>query len=291
MSSISEVKSYFDRFRCIPLKELKDASSILCSFTSDIRRNTLANYLKTEALSDDQAGKTRVYVIQDPITDTIVCFFSIRCGAVYATHEEDDFIRSLDVKGQQLLRILEDIRGEHGENLDAYLQMFQRYRKEHADNGLGEKLIKAVEFKAKQKEDQTAEKCINVENAHPAIEIQHFCKCDDYILPKELLDLGFPLGFGLFWQKIVPKVKEVAALIGCEYLFLFAADKSEDDEQHLVMHYKDAMGFLEAEDLGLTLARPEDDVKCSSLVQLIALLDNSCEIAWNTRADIMPNWE
>ena len=288
MSSISEVKSYFDRFRCIPLKELKDASSILRTFTSDIRRNTLANYLKTEALSDDQAGKTRVYVIQDPTTDTIVCFFSIRCGAVYATHEEDDFIRSLDMKGQQLLRILEDVRDE---NIDVYPQMCGQYRSKYAEEGLGDKLIRAVEFKAKQKKDQTAENCINVENAHPAIEIQHFCKCDNYILPKELLDLDFPLGFGLFWQKIVPIIKEVAALIGCEYLFLFAADKSEDNEKHLVTHYKGAMGFLDAEDLGLTLVRPDDDKKCISLVQLIAALDNSCESAWNARSDIMFEWE
>ena len=54
--------------------------------------------------------------------------------------------------------------------------------------------------------------------------MKHFCKNEMYI-PDEHLD--FPLGFGIFWEVIVPRILEITEHIGCQYLYLFAADHTE----------------------------------------------------------------
>lgn len=285
MNSIDEVKKIFDSFICVPLCELSDSDNKLASFSSTFRKNTLDGYLKNEAKYDDEAGKTCVYTILEPENQKIVCFFSLRCGAVFDTHEEDDALRELDTDELRLLKELEKARNT---DITTYGQMCQFYRKEHPK---GDMIIKIVERKATRIKDETSSSCIDVMNSHPSIEIQHFCRCDAHIytLPEEIKQ--FPLGFGLFWQQIVPKIKEISKLIGCEYLYLFAADKSDDDEKHLVKHYVDDLRFNPAEDLGLTIARPEDDQNCWSLIQRINCLDIECEIAWNTVADISDDWD
>lgn len=285
MNSIDEVKKFFDSFICVPLRDLSDVENKLNSFSSTFRNNTLGNYLKNEAVDDDKAGKTCVYTILEPESQKIVCFFSLRCGAVFDTLEEDDALRELDTDELFLLKELEKTRND---NFETYTQMCQLYKKEHPKGGM---IIKIVERRATRIKDETSSSCIDVMNSHPSIEIQHFCRCDDHIytLPEEIKK--FPLGFGLFWQIIVPKIKEISNLIGCEYLYLFAADKSDDDERHLVKHYVDDLRFNQAEDLGLTTARPEDDQKCWSLIQRISCLDIECETAWNIVSDISDDFD
>ena len=46
-------------------------------------------------------------------------------------------------------------------------------------------------------------------------------------IPDEHLD--FPLGFGIFWEVIVPRILEITEHIGCQYLYLFAADHTEQE--------------------------------------------------------------
>lgn len=213
MNSIDEVKKFFDSFICVPLRDLSDIDNKLASFSSTFRNNTLGDYLKNEAVDDDMDGKTCVYTILEPESQSIVCFFSLRCGAVFDTHEEDDALRELDTDELYLLKELEKARNT---DIKTYAQMSQLYRQEHPN---GDMIIKIVERRAIRIKDETASSCIDVMNSHPSIEIQHFCRCDDHIytLPEEIKK--FPLGFGLFWQKIVPIIKNISTLIGCEYLY------------------------------------------------------------------------
>lgn len=48
----------------------------------------------------------------------------------------------------------------------------------------------------------------------------------------------------MFWQFIVPKILDLMEIVGCEYLFLFAADLSEDAD--LVNYYVDNLEFIDA---------------------------------------------
>lgn len=79
----------------------------LLLFRQPLEKNTLGDYLKNEAKDDYEAGKTCVYTILEPENQKIVCFFSLRCGAVFDTHEEDDALRELDTDELFLLKELE----------------------------------------------------------------------------------------------------------------------------------------------------------------------------------------
>ena len=51
------------------------------------------------------------------------------------------------------------------------------------------------------------------------------------------------LGSIIFWKFIIPKVKYLLEIVGCEYIFLFAADLSEDES--LVNYYRE-LGFTDS---------------------------------------------
>lgn len=57
---------------------------------------------------------------------------------------------------------------------------------------------------------------------------------DGYGLPQNL-------GTTVFWYFIVPKILEMLKIVGCEYVFLFAADLTPYEE--LIRYYSDQLKF------------------------------------------------
>lgn len=67
----------------------------------------------------------------------------------------------------------------------------------------------------------------------------------------------------VFWHFIVPIVIEVRSLVGCEYLFLFAADMSE--HHTLQDYYHNQMGFNDEGERAT--AKPLYDLSCKFMYQ------------------------
>ena len=88
---------------------------------------------------------------------------------------------------------------------------------------------------------------------------------------KDLKRLGFFPSFGaiVFWHFLVPKVLEVRKHIGCHYLFLFAADTSEDES--LIRYYK-SLRFTDAGEHGAVI--PLYDWTCRFMYQEISSLED-----------------
>ena len=97
--------------------------------------------------------------------------------------------------------------------------------------------------------------------AFAGIELVHFCSNTDKVW--KCPGSHQKIGAIVFWYFIVPKVLAVMKLVGCEYLFLFAADFTEDEE--LVNYYKTAMSFSEPE--GKKTLMPLYDLSCKLLYQ------------------------
>lgn len=156
------------------------------------------------------------------------------------------------------------------------------YEKAYELFNLADKLISR-----KKDESQIKEKnnIINVDQCHAAIELQFLCRntnCD-FQSPYDI-----PISFGIFWEKIVPKIFDIQKMIGCEYIYLFAADSHDkypnSQTKHLVSHYKQALKFSDPTDV--SLLKPQYDESCFSLVQKIKDLETNREIAWQSFADI-----
>lgn len=61
-------------------------------------------------------------------------------------------------------------------------------------------------------------------------------------LSEEYQEVDIPLGFGIFGEIIVPVIIDITKKVGCKYVYLFAADKTEGQNEiemkKLISHYK-----------------------------------------------------
>lgn len=114
----------------------------------------------------------------------------------------------------------------------------------------------------------------HVLRTYSGVELVHFCSNSatedlwrQYKLPQ-------PLGAVVFWHCIVPIVFRIKKLIGCEYLFLFAADSSDD--QTLVEYYRSVLNFIDNQERAVV--NPVYDFTCKFMYQETAVLEKSrCE--------------
>ena len=100
------------------------------------------------------------------------------------------------------------------------------------------------------------------------IELSHFCSNE---LTDELWRAyGFPQARGsiIFWWFVIPIVLEIVKHVGCQYIFLFAADSSEDGK--LVNYYIDGMNFRVPDDLATT--KPVYDFACKFMCNEVSAL-------------------
>ena len=77
----------------------------------------------------------------------------------------------------------------------------------------------------------------------------------------------------MFWKFIVPIIFKIQSLIGCQYLFLFAADMSEDN--NLINYYNVALKFEQPEHIGTN--KPKYDFCCRFMCQEINTLKTNQE--------------
>lgn len=84
-----------------------------------------------------------------------------------------------------------------------------------------------------------------------------------YVVKNKSGEILFYFSLKWFWQFIVPKILDLMEIVGCEYLFLFAADLSEDAD--LVNYYVDNLEFIDASEH--SAATPMYDFACRFLCQ------------------------
>lgn len=117
---------------------------------------------------------------------------------------------------------------------------------------------------------EIGENVTHVGSTFSGIELVHFCTNENTCSFWEELKEGQKLGVVVFWKFVVDVVLEAMKHIGCQYLFLFAADKSEDEE--LVAYYRDRLSFKEAIDMAT--AKPIYDLTCKFMYQETCSLES-----------------
>lgn len=226
--TLTDLKAYFKSFSCKALTNSKKDLSDIQSFVCDIRNNTLADYLHNSALSDTKTGVNCTYLIRDN-KGKVAAFFSIRCGITLELNNFDEEYEKLPKDHKLFVKDLyEAYKTKNSSN------MYELIEKGKAlfPNDIGK-----LEEIARQNKELESEKIntgnsdgdiLYVENTHPAIEITNFCRNTAYT--SEIIKDG-KIGFGLFWEVIVPKILEINEKIGAEHLYLFAADKSDNEDE------------------------------------------------------------
>ena len=226
------------------------------------RNDSIAGVLRNEAYSEDEHGSVAYYVVKDK-NGEILFFFSLKNGMLYDQHLDEKTIKLL----KQLYDYLEQLNADT-DLTDEDRQVIEIVKeKVRSRKGLTKAELERIPKKnAKILEDLEQELNKNITHVgktYSGLELVHFCSNSDADELWQSMELPNGLGAVVFWQFVVPIVLKVREYVGCEYLFLFAADDSTD--LTLVMHYKNMMGFVDEGERAT--AKPLYDLSCKFMYQ------------------------
>ena len=227
------------------------------------RRNpSLAHTLQNEAMEEDQEGKTAYYIIKDA-NGNILFYFSLKSGSLYDSHLDANVIKLFKTLNAYIQDSLSDPDLSDRQRLE--LNRFQEKIRSHKGvtrydlNNLPKK--KAELFADLEKE--LSKDLTHVGKTFSSLELVHFCANNEYDDLWKGFGLPHSIGVIVFWYFIVDIVLEVRKLIGIQYLFLFAADLSENDS--LIGYYKDKLDFVRDEER--STVKPIYDLSCEFMYQ------------------------
>ena len=241
------------------------------SFYNDIN-DTIAQTLKNGAFEEDEENSVAYYVVKHP-NEQILFFFSLKCGLLF-----DHFIRpELLDQLQKLAEGLNDISDDKSLTPEQRRDITDVMEKIRANKGVTKEDIHKLR---QQKLDilEELEKEFNADIARvgktfSGIELVHFCSNSETDDSWDNFGLPQLRGTTIFWFFVVPKVLEALKYVGCQYLFLFAADKSKDEK--LVRYYEDQLNFKRPDELAT--AKPFYDFTCKFMCHEISSLEKERE--------------
>lgn len=277
-----ERRKYFSLFKYEVLTSKPENKDLISEFISQKANNSLESYIKDEdkAWAEDSSGETRVYLVKDE-SGNIALFFSVKCGLLV----EENLDEKLSDEHQDFVDAIIYVKREADDEAirqmyEAGLSMYGEYT-----DLLFRIADKRLDTKTEATEIGQSENTINVSNCISAIELRHLCKNENFHIPD---DLGVPLGFGLFWEVIVPMIIDITKQVGCKYIYLFAADKTDEKTElrKLISYYKNVLKFSECGE-GIKLVKPEYDNHCYGLIQKVTELEYNREAVWHEFSDVL----
>lgn len=260
--------------------------ALLCSMTGPViddveKRNIIDIFVSDKSMIDDLNGTLASFVILSP-NGIPLGFFSLRCGELF----EETSVRKMQIchNAYIALHVLLEERSTPGTYQKDDLIVAMNYIRQANDEGLGfddfEPLVGKKEAWTYDDVIDAGKEVKKVFKSFPAIELKLFginSSADGY-----WKTLGFPedkkLGETLFWTKVVDSIRNILATVGCQYLYLFAAD--EEAEGQLVQYYRVRLGF--DSDIKLSANKPRFDWESQFLFQDIDSLFKGQERFLNT---------
>lgn len=268
MACITEQqRAILDSFYIERLSDSEENFRLVSDFQNS-RSDSLTNKIQSEAFEEDELGTVAFYVIKNK-EGKIVFYFSLKCGQLYDKLYEKKHVHLIE----NLLEYFNQIEQEETTS-KSDLDLIEEIR----ESVRSRKGILKSDLNKIQKKDNKAVKDLEkaftgnmqrVGQTFAGVEIVQFCLNDKY--SEDLKRYGFFPSFGaiVFWHFLVPKVLEVRKHIGCHYLFLFAADTSEDES--LIRYYK-SLRFTDAGEHGAVI--PLYDWTCRFMYQEISSLED-----------------
>lgn len=262
---------FLGSLQCVRLSS-DEAHKETISLIENTRNPGLVSYLHEKGWSEDLDGSTAFYIIKDSKGNTLL-FFSLKCGALFQHLDEEQIKQQ-----KQFLELAKHIiqspsNEEEREIASLILDKFRSNGIISEDEAKVLMTVKIAKNKKKynailkaldsDKERDPNEHIIRVASTHSGIELVHLCaneRCK-HLWPKHL----FPhsLGKVMFWKFIIPIVEDVRKLVGCKYLFLFAADNTVD--LTLVNYYQVDLHLDRPNHIGTS--KPQYDFNCVFMCQ------------------------
>jgi len=276
MSRITEQQEKILESFSVERLSSSDINLQLVGSFSNPKSDSLTNKIQSDAFEEDESGAVAYYVIKNKADGGIVFYFSLKCGQLYDKLIEKEQLRLI----KNLFQYFDEIEKEESTSDED-----RRLIKEIRESVRTSKGVSKADLDKIQKKDNKAvtdienvftENLQRVGQTFAGVEIVQFCANENY---REFFDsLGFFPHFGaiVFWHFLVPKVLEVRKYIGCQYLFLFAADTSDDES--LIRYYR-TLHFTDVGQHGAVI--PLYDWTCRFMYQEISGLPEGKEEFFN----------
>ena len=268
MTITQEQMDFLSRLRSERISDV-DASMVqgIKGAVIDGQETGLARLFKgARNAEDDQKDYVASYVVMSP-EDVVLGFYSLRCGELY---------RQVDLQKMELcanawvglnkLRANPAMtRAEQQPYLDAIQKAMQAGIM--SPNEWERFYVKKTLYLKDKKEwsgsniEQVSEVLLGIELKYLGVNEDAKVVWNSYGLPKRQ-------GETLFWQCVVGKIDEACRLVGCQYLYLFAAVNKPDG--NLVGYYDSRLHFDKNSDLNAN--KPHFDFNCRFMCQDIEAL-------------------
>lgn len=225
------------------------------------RNNSLVDTLQGDAYYDDENNRIAYYLVKT-VDDKILFFFSLKCGLLYDEFIEGDRLKEIKSFYDTILRMSLD-EAQPVENKKAIASILESVR---SKKGIKKEDVARVLHLSVDSDEFSkifGKNLKNVGRTFPGVELVHFCANDAHREEWDEYDLPQNMGTTIFWYFIVPKILEMLKIVGCEYVFLFAADLTPYEE--LIRYYSDQLKFEKVDEH--CVAIPMYDFTCQFMSQ------------------------
>lgn len=241
--SIEEQKKFlFDRLKTEPLRKVGKNKEDIKSFVQATKGVQISDYLINRAWNDDYDRNTKVFLVRDQKTKEIVFFFAVNCGILFSElnicnlkqNEKEPFnkyveaiqkLKDSNISKEEQEKANKQIDKSMG---DLWEIVQEADRVSHLLSLAEEKVILLEEKSEALSETGEIEHTQQVQETFPAIDIKFLGRNKEY---EPEIQLDFKLGVYIFWEIIVPHLLEISEKVGCKYIYLFAADNTEQIEK------------------------------------------------------------
>ena len=251
---------------CERLSSNPENRNVIKTLVSD-RNPKLVEKIQNEvSWKEDEANITSYYLVKSN-KGVVLAFFALRCGEIFKPVQEELIERAKQYIDNKA--ILEDTQIGYEEKRKAADVIMLLVRQGWTDKIAKAFMRKAARRAADAKRDSNKH-THRVSEVLSAVELTLFCNNDATGVKEEWENMGLPQrrGASIFWHLIMPKIKYLTNIVGCEYLYLFEAD--DDSDGTLVNYYKDAFHFTSPVDMGSN--KPSFDYGCFFLCQQVKAL-------------------
>ncbi len=254
--------------KCERLSSNEDNLRTIGSFYNS-RNDNLVEPLRNEAFEEDENGNVAYYLVKNT-NGEILFYFSLKCGLLYDHYIDEKRLQLV----KNMLKYLWKLKQDSDTTDDDRQSIDLIFEKLRSRKGFTKSDLEKIKRKNKDTqaidsiEEEFAYGMKRVGETFAGIELVQFCANDDCRHIWEDFGLKQKMGVVVFWHFIVPIVLDVMKLVGCQYLFLFAADLSEDED--LVNYYRTYLHFEDAEDRGTAI--PIYDDTCKFMYQEVSNL-------------------
>ncbi len=263
---IDEVQQAFlDSLICERLTDAEE-NRVLTRKIRMKRNEGLVDILCSDESWDRDAAKTTACYVVKTKGKKVLFFFSLRCGELF-DRVDDALLDFADEAYREIYTVAHHLAPseEEPERAKAYWEKAQQ-------KGLSLGDLEVLhQKKLLYKSDihiETSNEINRVLNIYPAIELSLLGVNEEEKEWWQSMGMPRKMGETLFWHFVVPKLEEILAHVGCQYLYLFAADQEPDGA--LVNYYRVRLFFDIPTALGAN--KPRFDYQCQFMCQEIPKL-------------------